>query len=217
MPIRFLPFFQSNSQRFVGWIKERLAPFVEKIFDSPVSKDKGFDQILKSRYIVSLNTARTIEEAEVICLAESHNRDDIRLQNAHTIDALYRKGDLLLVEELSDQKISVPLPVTKHIQSPIPVKGWDCPLQHVSGLPWFMTALHSNVERNESMMRSIDEALQEHPRVFVIAGRLHLYDRDPLLPQCPESMMEGIKKIREFLKTKKSIVLVPKANLSTGS
>lgn len=198
-----------------AWIKAKYSAALDVFSSISFRSNHSINKFIDEHYIVSLKSSKTIEGAQVICLAETHDREDVRLQNAKIIDALYRPGDIVLVEQLSDVPIVQPFGMTKYVTTPINVKGWDCKLDDVPGIPWFLTALDSNVSRHNNMHQVIQESLSQHKRVFLIAGRFHLYEKDPLFKSVDvvPSMLQAVTNTMEFLKQKRSIVLIPKATL----
>lgn len=208
-------FVSTQTSQCAKWLKVKCLAALEIFATIPKKSPLSIQDLINDAYIISLKSSKTIEDAQVICLAETHTREDIRVQNAKIINALYRPGDLVLVEQQSHLSLTQQLGATKHVTVPINIKGWDCELDDMPGLPWQLRALHSNVNRHNHMHKIIEESLKQHNRIFVIAGRLHLYENDPLLndPMAPPSMVQAVRNTMEFLKQKRSIVLIPKASL----
>ena len=211
-------FYQSISAKTsqcATWLKVKSLAALGIVTNTSSSSNISVEKLINTNYIVSLKSCKTIEDAEVICLAETHNREDIRFQNAKIINTLYRPGDLVLVEELSHDPLTQPFRATKYVTVPINIKGWDCGLDDMPGLTWQLRAIHSNVNRHNHMHKIIEESLNQHPRIFVIAGRLHLYENDPLFNDklVPPSMVQAVNNTMEFLKQKRSVVLIPRDSL----
>lgn len=197
------------------WLKVKTLSALGIVTNAQSVSNLLVEKLIYNNYIVSLKSSKAIEDAQLICLAETHNREDIRLQNAKIINALYRPGDLVLVEELSHVSLTQPFRSTKYVTIPIDIKGWDCELDDMPGVPLQLRAIHSNINRHKHMHKIIDQSLIRHPRIFVIAGRLHFYEKDPVfnLTITPPSMAQAVKNTMEFLKQKRSIVLIPKDSL----
>ncbi len=194
------------------WIKLKSLAVLDIFPNNFQSPNHFIETLVDHRYIITLKTSKTINDAQIICLAETHTREDIRFKNALIINALYRPGDLVLVEDLSHLTLAQPYPSTKYVTIPINIKGWDCELDDMPGLPPFFSQIHSNINRHNHMHKIIEESLKHHSRIFVIAGRLHLNENDSLFkdPMAPPSMVQAVKNTMLFLKQKRSIVLIPR-------
>ncbi|MBX7066329.1 MAG: hypothetical protein K1X28_03780 [Parachlamydiales bacterium] len=105
----FNPYHRATSEPDVQEISttqsEKVEEFVKKHFD-----------------IIATNVAR-LEDAQVICLGETHIKSDHRKHNGALIDMLSKKNDLVLVEShlpepYDDEQVM-------YVQTPLEVEGWD--------------------------------------------------------------------------------------------
>jgi hypothetical protein len=158
--------------------------------------------------VIAANVSH-LEDAEVICIGETHTNQQHRRNLAALVDSLATKGDLLLLEY--DQRKAFRTKQAEFIQTPLLTLGWD----QTSEKP-----LHSLQEiyddlprRNAYMTERIAPYALPGRRIFVIAGKDHF------LPASPSEQKQIIDRqgqetayahLLSFLETKKFVILVPK-------
>ncbi len=92
------------------------------------------NQLVKENYRVVISNVDQLDEAQIICLGESHNNEIHKEINAQIVDTLYEDESILLVEETSQEnneqsKILYENEIlpeqAKYVKKAIKIQGWD--------------------------------------------------------------------------------------------
>ncbi len=92
------------------------------------------NQFIQANYRVYISNVDQLDEAQIICLGESHGNETHRKINAQIVDMLYENESILLVEK-SSQEINEESSLlcedelindqAKYVKKPIKIQGWD--------------------------------------------------------------------------------------------
>lgn len=111
--------------RFFSYYRERQFEHVKRIFDHDVSTRKNIDNCVKSGFDVADGNVKHVDQAEVICLGETHISVIDRVRNGDFINELrLQPEDLILVEDGSNNPAPSRAQI-KYVNSSVPVNGWD--------------------------------------------------------------------------------------------
>jgi uncharacterized iron-regulated protein len=118
-----------------------------------------------------------LEEAEVICLGETHDKETDERKNAWLIDLLYKPGDVILVEGLdkdeekvSYREVSYLASQARFVKKTVKIKGWDSQEAHnkiddVKGKAYeifaLLKAMYQSKQYNLPTITKILEKLEE--------------------------------------------------------
>lgn len=88
------------------------------------------NQFIKDNHRVWISNVDNLDEAQIICMGETHGNEIHRKINAEIIDSLFVVNSILLVEKASSepQDVSSLLSANeqaKYVKKPIKIQGWD--------------------------------------------------------------------------------------------
>lgn len=86
-----------------------------------------------------LTNVESIQDAQIIFLAEKHQKKGHQTKNALLIQQLYRQGDLVLVEHDCTVPIDHDFSQIRLIPKKIEAKGWDLPINSFTKDTWELT------------------------------------------------------------------------------
>jgi hypothetical protein len=171
--------------------------------DVVLKQRKKVDEFVKKHFKVISQNVKNLDEAEVLCLGETHGTYRHMSNNAKLIDALSDEKDLILVEH--DEKLSFRSDQAKYVKRPIPIKGWDkidqvglneisrklriddmsslismiffgrLPREKLEDMQWANQKIIDELpERNQHMCQTIEKNRAKERRTYTIAGSGHL-------------------------------------------
>ncbi len=116
--------------RFSKWFKLRQFLIVGGMATTIINDQKMFlekrqeiESLVKKNFDVVATNVDHLDEAEVVCLGENHISVKNRIDNAHLIDRLCERDDLILTE--TEESDPIRHSQAKYVRSPLKIKGWD--------------------------------------------------------------------------------------------
>ncbi len=198
------------------------------------------DRYVRDHFHVISSNVEHINDAEVICLGETHGTFSHMYRNAQLIDAISEKQDLLLVEH--DDNLSFRSDQAKYLRKQLPLKGWDkldadtieelslamqmdpidligliffgeFPIDREEQINWANQKIIDDLPgRNSHMCKTIEENRKPGRRIYVIGGKGHFTPPQNLSENGLDftPQNEAYKQTLSYLKTKKYAVMIPK-------
>lgn len=125
----------------------------------------------------SLTNVESIQDAQIIFLAEKHQKKGHQSKNALLIQQLYRQGDLVLVEHDCTASIDHDFSQIRLIPKKIEAKGWDLPINSFTKDTWELT-LETKQLVNQGFWSSDWEGLVQKLKNYINDKRPTLTEED---------------------------------------
>jgi hypothetical protein len=161
-------------------------------------------EFVKNHFKVISKNIEHLDEAEVICLGETHGTYRHMSNNGKLIDILSEPDSDLVLVEHDENLPTFRSDQAKYVKRPLPIKGWDkldeetlqeisskldldpmslismiffgrLPIQKLEEIQWANQKIIDDLPaRNQHMCQTIEENRGKGRRIYVIAGSGHL-------------------------------------------